>query len=69
MQMVRSGDNGKTQPLSQIDQFFFQCSMCQRVLLMVLWLLIGTRLRLLAVGILSTTEPLCPSRRLFGTIL
>ena len=23
MQMVRSGDNGKTRQLSQIDQFFF----------------------------------------------
>ena len=30
---------------------------------------IGTRLRLLAVGLLSTAEPLCPSRRLFLTIL
>ena len=32
--------------------------MCQRVLRVVLWLLIGTRLRLLAVGILRTAEPL-----------
>ena len=34
-----------------------------------LWLLIGTYLRLLAVELLSTAEPLCPSRCLFGTIL
>ena len=26
MQMVRSGDNGKTKSLSQIDLFFFQCT-------------------------------------------
>ena len=26
MQMIRSGDNGKTQSLSQIDLFFFQCA-------------------------------------------
>ena len=44
------------------------CSMCQHVLLVVLWLLIGIRLHLLAVELLSTAEPLCPSRRLFGTI-
>ena len=31
---------------------------------MVLWLLIGTRSRLLVVGLLSITEPLCPSRSL-----
>ena len=30
---------------------------------------IGTRLRLLAVELLSTIEPLCPSQYLFGTIL
>ena len=45
------------------------CSMCQRMLLVVLWLVIGTRLRLLAVGLLSTAEPLYRSRRLFRTIL
>ena len=45
------------------------CSMCQLVLLMMLWLLIGTRLRLLAVELLCTAEPLYPFRRLFGTIL
>ena len=34
-------------------------SMCRRVLLVVLWLLIGSRLRLLAAGLISTTEPAC----------
>ena len=41
------------------------CRMCQRVLLMVLQLLTGTRSRLLVVGLLSIAEPLCPSRCLF----
>ena len=41
--------------------------MCRRVLLVVLWLLIGTRL--LVVGLLSIPESLCPSQCLFGTIL
>ena len=41
----------------------------RRVLLVVLWLLIGTRSRFLVVGLLSIAEPLCPSRCLFGTIL
>ena len=45
------------------------CRMCRRVLLVVLWLLIGTRSRLLVVGHLSIAEPLCPSPCLFGTIL
>ena len=35
--------------------------MCLPVLLMVLWLLLGTGLRFLAVELLSTAEPLCPS--------
>ena len=39
------------------------------VLLVVLRFLIGTRSRLLVVGLLSITEPLCLSRCLFGTIL
>ena len=43
--------------------------MCRRVLLVVLWLLIGTSSRLLVVGLFSIAEPLCPSRCLFGTIL
>ena len=43
--------------------------MCRRVLLVVLWLLIGTRSRLLVVWLLSIAETLCPSRCLFGTIL
>ena len=30
---------------------------------------IGTRSRILVVGVLSIAEPLCPSRCLFGTIL
>ena len=34
--------------------------MCRRELLLVLWLLIGTRLRLFAVELLSTAEPLSP---------
>ena len=45
------------------------CRMCRLVLLVVLWLLIGTLLRLLVVGLLSIVEALCPSRCLFGTIL
>ena len=45
------------------------CRMCRRVLLVVLWLLIDTLSRLLLVGLPSITEPLCPSRCLFGTIL
>ena len=43
--------------------------MCRRLLLVVLWLLISTHLRLLAVELLSTVEPLCPSQCLFETIL
>ena len=43
--------------------------MCRRVLLVVLWLLIGTRSRLLVVGLLSIAEALCPSVCLFVTIL
>ena len=43
--------------------------MCRRVLLVVIWLLIGTSSRLLVVGLLSIAEALCPSRCLFGTIL
>ena len=35
----------------------------------VLWLLIGTRSRLLVVGLVSITEALCSSLCLFGTIL
>ena len=45
------------------------CRMRRGVLLVVLWLLIGTRSLLLVVGLLSIAEPLCPSRCLFGTIL
>ena len=45
------------------------CRMCRRVLLVLLWLLTGTRSRLLVVGHLSIAEPLCPSPCLFGTIL
>ena len=45
------------------------CRMCRRVLLVVIWLLIGTRLRLLAVELLSTAKPLSPYRCLFGTIV
>ena len=43
--------------------------MCRPVLLVVLWLLIGTRSRLLVVGLLSIEEALLPSLCLFGTIL
>ena len=45
------------------------CHMCQRMLLVVLWLLIGTRLLLLTVELLSAIEPLCSSQCLFGMIL
>ena len=44
------------------------CRMCRRVLLVVLWLLTGTRSRLLVVGLLSVAEALCLSLCLFGTI-
>ena len=43
--------------------------MYRRVLLVVLWFLIGTRSGLIVVGLLSIAEALCPSRCLFGTIL
>ena len=43
--------------------------MCRLVLLLGLWLLIGTRSRLLVKGLLSIAEALCPSLCLFGTIL
>ena len=43
--------------------------MCRRVLLVVFWLLIGTRSCLFVVGLLSIAEALCPSLCLFGTIL
>ena len=33
---------------------------CRRVLLLVIWLLIGTRSGLLVVGLVSIAEPLCP---------
>ena len=45
------------------------CRMCRCLLLVVLWLLIITHSCLLVVGLLSITEPLCPSRCLFGMIL
>ena len=45
------------------------CRMCRRVSLVVVWLLIGTRLRLLAVELISEAGPLCPSQYLHGTIL
>ena len=45
------------------------CCMCRRVLLMVLWLLIGTRLRLLAVELLSIAGPLCHAQHRYETIL
>ena len=43
--------------------------MCLLVLLVMLRLLIGTRLHLLIVGLLSITELLCLSQCLFGMIL
>ena len=45
------------------------CSMCWRVFLLMLWLLKGTSFILLAVELLSTAGPLCPSQYLSGTIL
>ena len=45
------------------------CRMCRHILLVVLWLLVGTRSRLFVVGLLSNAEALCPSLCLFGTIL
>ena len=44
------------------------CRMCRRVLLVLPWLLIGTRSRLLVVGLLCIAEPLCSSRCHFVTI-
>ena len=41
------------------------CRMCRCVLLLALWLLICTLLRLLAVELLSTIEALCPSQCFF----
>ena len=37
------------------------CRMCRRALLVVLWLLMGTRSRLLVEGRLSISGALCPS--------
>ena len=45
------------------------CRMCRRVLLVVIWLLIGTPLRLLAAELFSTGGPLCPSQYYYETIL
>ena len=56
-------------PLSGLSMSYGLCRMCRCVLLVVLWLLISTRSRILIVGLLSIAEPLCPSRCLFGTIL
>ena len=42
--------------------------MCRHVLLMVLWLLIGTRSCRLVVGLLSITEALCPFRMVLVTL-
>ena len=44
-------------------------AVCAGVLLLVLWLLIGTRVRLLAVEPPSTTGPLCFTQYLDRTIL
>ena len=44
------------------------CRMCRRVLLVVLWLLISTRMRLLPVELLSTVESWRASQSLFETI-
>ena len=43
--------------------------MCRLMLLVELWLLVATRLRLLAAEPLRTARPLCPSQYLYGTIL
>ena len=51
-----------------ISSLFFFCRMCRRVLHVVLWLIICTRLRLLAVELISKTEPFCHSQCFFGTI-
>ena len=45
------------------------CRICLCMLLVFLWMLIGAHSLFLVVGVLSIAEPLCPSRRLFGTIL
>ena len=45
------------------------CLTCWRVLLMAHWFLIGYRLRLLAVELLITALPSCPSQYLCRTIL
>ena len=59
----------KSNPMHPLSGALPSCrSMCRRVLLVVLWLLICTRSRLIVVGLLSIAEPLCPSRCLCGTI-
>ena len=52
-----------------MPSFHCICRICCHVLLVVLWLLIGTRSRLLVVVLLSIADALCPSLCLFGTIL
>ena len=47
----------------------FLCRICRLVILVVLRLLVGTRLRILAVDLLSTVEPLMPSQCLFWNVL
>ena len=47
----------------------YLCRMCRRGLLVVFWLLIGTCLRFLAIKLLSTAEPLCPTECHSGMIL
>ena len=59
----------KSNPMHPLNSAFPLLYMCVCVLPMVLWLLIGTRSRLLIVRLFSIAEPLCPSQCLFGTIL
>ena len=47
----------------------YSCRRCRRVLLVVLSLLIGTRSRLLVVGLLSIAEAMYPSQCFFRTIV
>ena len=63
--MLFKNKSNRMHPLSGALPFPYM----RHVLLLVLWLLIGTSSRLLVVGLLSIAQPLCPSRCLFGTIL
>ena len=64
----------KSNPIHSLIVFItaygtYLCRMCWRVLLVVIWQFIGTRLRILAVELLSTAGPLYPFQYRYETIL